>query len=281
MVPITNYINKGVENMNSKGIYEQYDDAADLLKFLTSSNVRTSILLSLNESSKNLGELKRELNLESSTIIHSTNKLEKRNFIFKTGENYTLSQTGKIFTLKLVNLIKTIDTVKNHDRLWLNHEINGIPEDLLLKIGDLGNSTLVAADSMDIHKPHTNFIQLLGNVKKMNGVSPVYHPDFPEIIMALISSGAEVQLIVTNPILKILNRGILSEVYSKKNFKLYVTDENIKEAFTVADHFFSLGLFIVKGIYDYSIDLVSDDKDAIAWGNKLFEYYLKKSKKVN
>ena len=267
--------------MNSKGIYEQYDEAADLLKFLTSSNVRTSILLSLNESPKNLTGLKQDLNLESSTVIHSTNKLEKRDLIFKNGENYSLSQTGKIFALKLVNLIKTMDTVKSHEKLWLNHEIDGIPEDLLIKLGNLRHSTLIEADSTDIHKPHTNFTQLLENVKKIKGVSPVYHPDFPEIIKILVSKGTEVQLIVTNPILKILNQGILTEVYSKKNFELYVIDNHVKEAFTVADGFFSLGLFIVNGIYDYSIDLVSDDKNAIAWGEKLFEYYLKRSKKVN
>ncbi|MCZ3366119.1 MULTISPECIES: helix-turn-helix transcriptional regulator [Methanobacterium] len=267
--------------MNSKGIYEQYDKAADLLKFLTSSNVRTSILLSLNESSKNLTGLKQDLNLESSTIIHSTSKLEKRDLIFKNGENYSLSQIGKIFTIKLVNLIKTMDSIKNHEKLWLNHEIDGIPKDLITNLGDLRKSSLIEADSMDIHKPHTNFIQLLEYVKKMKGVSPVYHPDFPEIIKILVSNGTYVQLIVTNPILRILNRGVLTEVYSKKNFELYVTNEHVKEAFTVADDFFSLGLFIVNGIYDYSIDLVSDDKNAIAWGEKLFEYYLKRSKKVN
>ncbi|PAV05193.1 MULTISPECIES: helix-turn-helix transcriptional regulator [Methanobacterium] len=267
--------------MNSKGIYEQYDEAADLLKFLTSSNVRTGILLSLNESSKNLTGLKQDLNLESSTIIHGTSKLEKRDLIFKNGEKYSLSQIGKIFALKLINLIKTIDTIKSHEKLWLNHEIDRIPEELLLKIGDLNDSILIKSDFTNINKPHTNFIQLLKQTKKMKGVSPVYHPDFPEIIATLISKGVDIQLIVTISILKILNRGILNELLSKKNFKLYVIDEEVREAFTVTDNFISFGLFIVDGIYDYSMDLISDDKNAIVWGQKLFEYYLKKSKKVN
>lgn len=267
--------------MKSGCIYEQHDEVKNLLKFLTSSSIRTSILLSLNESPKNLSDLKKELTLESSTAIHSAGELEKRNFLFKKGENYTLSPTGKILALKLVNLIKTVDAVKRHEKLWLNHEIEGIPEDLVLKIGDLSNSALVEADSTDIHKPHTTFIQLLEKVKKMKGVSPVYHPAFPEIMVALNSKGVEIQLIVTKPILKILDREMLSKIDTKKNFELYVIDDDVKEAFTVADNFFSLGLFIFNGIYDYSMDLVSDDKDAIAWGEKLFEYYLKKSKKVN
>ena len=267
--------------MHSDCIYEQYNKAKDILKFLTSSSIRTSIMIILNESPKNLSELKQELNSESSTIIHSLNELEKREFIFKTGDKYILSQKGHIFALKLINLIKTIDTVKNHEKLWLDHEISGIPEDLLIKIGDLNNSTLVKSDFTNINKPHTTFTQLLEQANEMKGVSPVYHPDFPEIISTLISENVDIQLIVTISILKILNQGILNELLSKKNFKLYVIDEDVREAFTVTNNFISFGLFIVDGIYDYSMDLVSDDKDAIAWGEKLFEYYLEKSKRVN
>jgi Predicted transcriptional regulator len=269
--------------MNSKGIYEQYDDAADLLKFLTSSNVRTSILLSLNESSKNLRELKRELNLESSTIIHSTNKLEKRNFIFKTGENYTLSQTGKIFTLKLVNLIKAEDTVKTYEKLWLHHEIDGIPKDLIMKIGDLNNSSLIESVPTAIDKVHSNFIQLLSNAKLIRGVSPILHSDFEEIIMALISKGLDIQLILTedvfNALTKTTGHELIKELISKDNFSLWTIKE-AKVAFTVTDSILSLGFFTTYGTYDYNTDLVSDDKNAIQWGKTLFEYYLKKAKKI-
>jgi predicted transcriptional regulator len=44
------------------------------------------------------------------------NELEKRNLVFKEGENYLLSQTGKILTLKLIDVIKTIATVTSSVR---------------------------------------------------------------------------------------------------------------------------------------------------------------------
>lgn len=267
--------------MKSGCIYEQHDEVKNLLKFLTSSSIRTSILLSLNESPKNLSDLKKELTLESSTVIHSAGELEKRNFLFKKGDEYTLSPTGKILALKLVNLIKTVDTVKNHEKLWLNHEIEGIPEDLVLKIGDLRNSVLVEPESIDINKPHTTFTQLLKTSKKLKGVSPVFHPEFAEIVATLVSKGADVQLILTDIILKMVNDTVPNEILSKDNFKIYLIDEDVKEAFAVTNSFISFGLFLIDGIYDYSMDLVSDDKDAIAWGEKLFDYYLKKSKKVS
>ena len=267
--------------MNSKGIYEQYDGASDLLKFLTSSNVRTRILLSLNESSKNLSDLKRELNLESSTIIHSTSKLEKRDLIFKNGENYSLSQIGKIFAIKLVNLIKTIDIVKSHEKLWLNHEIEGIPEDLLMKIGDLEKSNLIKADSTHLTKVLDYFTQLLTSSKTIKGVSPVFHPYLPKSLKSAIYNGANVQIIVTNEILEVLNKSspeLLTKI--SNNYDLYVTYENVKEAFTVTEKCISFGLFNEKGMYDFNIDLYSESKESIEWGKNLFEYYLKRSERI-
>ena len=281
IVGVTTYINKDVENMNSKGIYKQYDDAADLLKFLTSSSIRTGILLSLNESSKNLTNLKQDLNLESSTIIHSTNKLEKRNLISKNGENYSLSQTGKIFALKLVNLIKTIDTIKSHEKLWSDHQIEGIPNDLILKIGSLNDSIIVEADSTHLTKVLDYFTQLLISSKIIKGVSPIFHPYLPRALEVAVHNGADVQLIVTSEILEVLSKSnpeLLTNI--SNGYELYVTYENVKEAFTVTEKCISFGLFTEKGMYDFNIDLYSENKEAIGWGKNLFEYYLNRSERI-
>lgn len=67
---------------------------------------------------------------------------------------------------------------------------------------------------------------------------------------------------------------------SQENFELWITDQDVKLGFTVTDGFISLGLALDDGTYDYSMDLVSDDRDAILWGEKLFEYYRERSKKI-
>ena len=43
------------------------------------------------------------------------------------------------------------------------------------------------------------------------------------------------------------------------------------------DSALSLGFYDHQGTYDWNQDLISYDKDAIAWGYELFEYYAKKS----
>lgn len=267
--------------MGSESIYEMHDKVKDILRFLTSSSIRTNIMLILNESPKNLGDLKQELDLGSSTLIHSLNELEKRNFIIRESTDYTLSQTGKAVTLELIKLIKTTCVVNEYKKLWLNHEIGGIPEDLIGKIGDLNNSTLIEADSTHLTKVLDYFVQLLMKSKMMKGVSPIYHPYLPKAMKSAISEGANVQLIVTNKVLEVLNKSH-PEILTKlsENYRLYVIDEDVKEAFTVTDTCISFGLFTEGGEYDFNKDLYSESKEAIRWCEKLFEYYLKRSKRL-
>ncbi|MEN4096824.1 MAG: ArsR family transcriptional regulator, partial [Methanobacteriaceae archaeon] len=100
-----------IQNNVESNVHDLYEEVKESLKFLSISSVRIKIVLSLDEGSKKTSELRDELGLSSSTIIHSMNELEKRNLVFKEGENYLLSQTGKILTLKLIDVIKTIATV--------------------------------------------------------------------------------------------------------------------------------------------------------------------------
>ena len=69
----------------------------------------------------------------------------------------------------------------------------------------------------------------------------------------------------------------LENYISMDNLKIWQIDNDVKIAFTVTDKFLSLGLFSSTGEYDSTKDLVSDDPDALAWGNRLFDYYKAKS----
>jgi predicted transcriptional regulator len=58
-------------------------------------------------------------------------------------------------------------------------------------------------------------------------------------------------------------------------------DEDIKIAFTVTEKFLNFGLFSHDGMYDATMVLINYDKDAIQWGEELYEYYLKKAEIIN
>lgn len=274
--------------MELNDIYEFYEEVKDSLKFLSISAVRLRILISLNESSKKLSEIRAETNLSSSTILHGMSELEKQNFILKEGERYVLSQTGKIITLKMIDMIRALVSVRKFKNLWLNHDISGIPQDLILDIGHLSNSVLVESEPIDVLKPHNTFSEFLLKSKYIRGVSPIFDPHYIELFKTMAQGSMNIELILTNEILdKLIDVLVqtdlddLKELILKKKLKIWRIDEKIKVAFTVGDKFISLGLFSIDGIYDVHKDLISTDEKAIAWGNRLFNYYRDKAEEIS
>ena len=153
--------------MSSKNLIKMYDEVKDDLKFISSSGVRAKIIISLTSGTKELNDLKEELTMDTSNILHAIRDLEKKDIIFKQKNNYILSPTGIIIGLKLVDIIKTISAVQKNKKIWLNHEISGIPEHMILRMGELYNSNLVESELTDILKPRENYSQILMDSKNI------------------------------------------------------------------------------------------------------------------
>ena len=267
----------------SNEILNLYEKVRDDLKFLTASDVRTKIIIVLNDGLKNLSELKDETNLNSSTILHGMSQLEEKNLILKQSGGYSLSQTGKIVALNIINLIEASTSIEELEKIFLHHEISPIPEYLLESIGSLKCSYVVESTPTDVMKPHTLHTELIKNSKDVKYISSVLLPQKFESFEETLEKGS-IQLILTSEILdkwiEIIGRANLKKAFLEKKFKIWEIKNSIKISFTVSDTFMALGLFQTDGIYDLHKYLIGRDDDAIKWGNRLFNYYLKQSKEV-
>ncbi len=259
-------------------------DIHDTLRLAACSDLRMNLLIILHEREKPLGELRDRLGISSTTAIHALRELEKGSLVVQdSGRNYLLTQTGKIVALKLIDFNNATDVLKKHERFWLEHDLSGIPEYLLEKIGWLKNSNVVQINSLDIVKTHESFIQFIKPAKWIKGVTPVFSSDYPVVFTKIIEQNVSTQVILTDAVLKksidAIGKENFDKLISNYNFDLLVTDENLKVAFTATDGFISLGLFTNNGLYDPTHDLISTDNKAIQWGIELFEYYREKAKK--
>ena len=271
--------------MDIIGTLNRYEDIKSNIKFVTTSSVRTKIILSLNKGNKDLNTLKNELGLESSAALHSLKKLESQNIIIKKENEYSLSTIGKLYAIKSENLFKSFYTIKKYEKIWLNHWIDGIPKNLLKEIKCLNNSFLVESTPVDIIKPHSHYTKLVNKANEIKSISPIFYYPYIDLYKNALKRDADVKLILTPLILAKMTETagveILNQILSSKNFKLYKIEKDVKVAFTVTENFLSLGLFSTEGLYDATINLVSYDADAIEWGNKLFNYYLDKAQKFD
>ncbi len=269
-------------------ILNYYEDIKEDLKFQGMSHVRIKIMICLCRGSKKTKDLRKFIGIPSSTILHAITELEKQNFISRKGDDFFLTETGEITVLKLIDTIKTLVSLKKFQKLWLNHEIEAIPRELLTKIGYLSSSELIEAESDDMLKTHGIHIQVILNSKEIKGVSPIFYPDYTETFNNILNKNAEVELILTEDVLKKTIQSQspedlkeLKRLIWEEKLKLWEIKEDIKVAFTVTDKTMTLGLFSTSGKYDSTRLLKSDDENALKWGNELFDYYLKRAQKVN
>lgn len=258
----------------------------DIHRLAACSDLRRNILICLSKGEKSLGDLRDELKISSTTAIHALRELEKVSLAFQDADRkYALTNIGRITTLKLLDFSDAAEVLKKHERFWLEHDLSGIPEHMMERIGWLKNSDVVLINSLDIIKTHTVFVQFVKPAKWIKGVSPIFSADYPVVFKEAIEKNVSIQAILTDAVLKKTIDALGKENFDKLifdckyNFDISVTDENLKVAFTVTDGFLSLGLFTNNGIYDPTHDLISTDNKAIQWGIELFDYYREKAKR--
>jgi len=261
-----------------------YGDIKDILKFYAISTVRIKIMICLIEGYKKTRDLKELTGIQSSSILHGINELEKQGMVLRNGDYFYLTELGRIMAPKLVNMIKTQFVLKKFQRLWLDHTIEAIPQNLMMNIGDLSNSQLIESEKTDVYKTHEKHIQVVQDSKELKGVSPIFYPIYTETFTGIIESGTKVELILTDAVLERTltshNNGIedMKKLLSTGNLTIWKI-EDAKTAFTVTDKFMTFGLFLPNGMYDSNKLLFSDHKDSLKWANELFEYYRQKAER--
>lgn len=269
--------------MKINEIYKLYDETKDYMKFYVSSDVRTKILFCLNLQPMNLRQIREHIHLSSSTILHAIYKLEEKNLVFRNSKKYYLSETGRIIILRLLGSMKTYYAINRYESFFLEHDISGIPLHLLNEVGCLMNSQIIKSTPDDVMKPYQTAYELLRNSKHVKTIYGVYYLPDHLFFQEILQNGASVDIILSQDILeKIRNTNFPLKIIDQYPDKLNIwqTDFDLKLTFTSNSNMISLSLYSNNGFFDQNKILVSTDKDAVRWGEKLFQYYLKKAEKT-
>ncbi len=258
---------------------DRYDLAEESLKSFTRSKVRTKILLCLRDGAKSSSDLEEEMGIRNTTILHAIK--EMTDLVDRTDRGYALTNLGKMQAYMLSEMMDFVLVMEKYRDFWLTHDISGVPAELLTKIGMLSQSDIIKADTSELLKTVEFFISELKKSDRVIGVSPIILPGYAEVIASCVQNGAEVELIVTSEILKIIFRDhddLAKTLLKSNNFKLYVIEEDVTVAFTVTESLLDFGLYRNDGTYDLSCDLICIGEPAVNWGMQLYDYYRSKSK---
>jgi predicted transcriptional regulator len=250
---------------------------------LLRSRLKLKILLSLLEREKKLSDLRTDIGIRETSILHALKDLEEAKLSAKSNGVYKLTSLGFMEAQITKEYSSAADVIEKFKDFWLPHDVTSIPPHLMLKIGALKDSTLVRTDASELDKVHEAFLQILMTSKRVRGISPIFHPDFVPIIERLLKEGTPVELILTNEVLNktlaLTNTDRIEEDVEKERLKIFLR-EDLRLALTVTDKNLSLGFFTLDREYDYAVDLISNSREAVEWGNALFQANSEDSRRI-
>ena len=254
----------------------------ELLNIISASDKRRNLLILLNRGPREWDEIKQILQVTSTGMLPQIKILEEEHLIEREGRKFFLSPVGKVLATQMEPLIRVMDVFDRNRKFWQEHNIGVLPHEILINIGDLGDYQIVEVPDEDLFNINP-FLQNLANARTIKGISHTVHPKFPEFFTALAKKGAASSLIFTPNVFKIVSENypdLLRQYLGYKTCTLYVSNENLKFSFAVSDSYFSISLFYTSGIFDSKHDVTSHDPSALRWGDQIFSYYKKQSRKI-
>ncbi|RXA18253.1 winged helix-turn-helix domain-containing protein [Methanosarcina sp. MSH10X1] len=240
------------------------------------SEKRKDVLLLLEEGPKTGDEIKTALNVNSTSIMPQIKKLKEGRLIIQDERNtYRLSEMGEIVVEKMEPLLNTVRVFEENYDYWTNHDFTAIPEPLLNRIDELGNYFMLEADLNRLFEVPEDFKNNLLESKKVKMFLSYFNPLHVEMYSELARKGAEVCLILTEPVFDRMKKDYyedLNSLVQSENVQVYVCDENVTLKNVVTERFCSLVLFDKKGKFDHQ-RLMSFDESALKWCEELFLHY--------
>jgi predicted transcriptional regulator len=247
------------------------------------SELKLKILLSLLNGERRIAELRSDVETRDTTILHVLEEFGDLNLTTKTQGVYRLTSLGMIEAKIFKEYISTTEVIEKFKDFWLSHNVDDIPAHLLLNMGALKDALLVRTEASELGIVHKTFMETIKTSKRIRGISPIFHSDFILLFGQLLDQGCKIELIVSSEVLKritgLVELKLVKKFLIEDKLKIFLKDD-LKFALALTEKSFSLGLFLKSGMYDDSMDLLSDSFEAIEWGEHLFEDAVKGSTRI-
>lgn len=254
----------------------------ELLSIISASDKRRNLMMLLNKGPQEWDNIKRILRVTSTGMLPQIKILEEENLIKRNGRMFSLTPMGKVLATHMEPLMKTMEVFDRNRKFWSEHNIEVLPPDILADIRSLGNYYIIENSDEEIFDV-SSFLKNISTAKTLKGLAHTVHPTWPAFFMNLARKGVVCSLIFTPGVLKIMDEkyaGWVREYLELGSTSIYVTKKDFKFSYTVTDSYFSISLFYTTGFFDSKNDVASNDPSAIEWGERIYDYLLKHSEKV-
>lgn len=256
---------------------QELTDEFSGIKYILSSRMRTRLLLCIYSTPKNLDDLRQDLKKPSATILHGLKELENINLVKKVKKSYELTSNGYLLTTNMIKLIENWYSVNKSKDFWNNHDLTGIPEDLLKNIYLLKDADCISSTTSNLSNAFNTYLKLISDAKMLKIILPIYSENHFNYLMELLEKDKleSLDLVINERILNSLkdHDEFSTKILHNEKVNVKCLSKDLKIFLTYSKEFMSLSLFFNDGHYDDSQILIAKDKNALKWASTLIKYY--------
>lgn len=255
---------------------QEYKD----MKYILTSTMRTKLIISIYEKSKNLEDLRNELEKPSATILHGLKELESLNYVKKLNKYYSLTSNGYLLAINMIKLIENWYSIDKNKIFWDNHSLEHIPDSSMKNLHQLKNAKCITSTNNDLSQALTTYLDLISTCDNFKMILPIYSEIHLNKIIDLLKSSKIKKLdLITTP--EIASSIKFNPIYyesfkNNKNVNISILKQETNIYLTVCEKFMTMNLFFKDGHFDDSQLLLDKSENGVKWGVDLFEYYHKR-----
>ena len=254
------------------------DDQFDLTRYVLTSEIRLDLLLNLYNGSKILDDIKSDLNKKPGNLLRGLNELIEKKLVIKQDKVYSLSSTGYLLSMNIINLFNNWNSVGNHYDFWQKHSINSFTTKFIRRIAIWENAELIESNNTEFAKTFNVYSENITDSKEINIIFPIFSKMYISIILdSLIKNEGILNIITNKSILDLIHENDeenrFSSLVEEGRINVSLTDYDLEWFFSACDNFSSLFLFFNGRSFDVSEMLLIKDEDDIKDAINLFNYF--------
>ena len=254
------------------------EDTFDLTRYILTSEIRLDLLLYLYEESLVLDEIKSQLNKKPGNILRSLNELIDRKLVVKSDKKYSLSSTGHLLTLNIINLFDNWNSIDNHFDFWQKHSINSFASKFIKTIHIWENAELIESNTIEFDKTFRIYFENLHESRQINMILPIFSKMCIDVVMeSIIKNDATLILITNKTIIDLIHENDSNNKFDslikEDKIEVILVDYDLEMFFTSCNNFCSLFLFFDKMLFDETEMLLIKDENDIKNAKGIFNYF--------
>ena len=262
-------------------LFEELDfdqDTFDLARFILTSEIRLDLLFNLYDKSKVLDDIRLDLDKKPGNLIRGLNELIEKKLVVKEDKTYSLSSTGYLLVMNILNLFSNWNSINNHFDFWQKHSISSFAANFIKKINIWENAELIESNSIEFDKTFRVYFENLSESKEMNMILPIFSKMYIDVMLeSLIRNDANLTLVTNDSILDVIYENDTDNVFDSLvndgRIIIILTNKDLELFFTACDNFASLFLFFDRMVFDDSEMLLINEGENIKNAINMFNYF--------